>query len=178
MELEKVVTYRVPFRSKGITWCGVLLGLSVFTRCLHYFGPCDFSGWNAGTWIFGIILPILLCGSLAVLVKLVRLRSPGVYGILAAAICLTLLVDDIIDGKIILMIISGLTMLLLGFLLLATFGGYIPFRSISSFALILVCVIRLFFWAVFGVAWGVIISDIAVLLGLFCFTISLKPYEN
>jgi len=177
MELQKAVTYKVPFRSKGITWCGVLLGLAVFVRCLHYFGPCDFSGWNVGKWIFGIILPILLCGSFAVLVKLVCLRSPGIYGILAAAICLTMLIGDIVDGKIMLIVISLLTMLLLGFLLLATIGGYIPFRSISSSALILVCVFRLFFCAICGVAWGAIISDISILMGLFCFTVSLQPSD-
>lgn len=177
MELQKAVTYKVPFRSKGITWCGVLLGFAVFVRCLHYFGSCDFSGWNVGKWIFGIILPILLCGSFAVLVKLVCLRSPGIYGILAAAICLTMLIGDIVDGKIMLTVISLLTMLLLGFLLLATIGGYIPFRSISSSALILVCVFRLFFCAICGVAWGAIISDISILMGLFCFTVSLKPSD-
>ena len=55
---------------------------------------------------------------------------------------------------------------------------YIPYRSISSFALLLVCVLRLFFWTVSAVAFGAIISDLLILLGLFCFTISLNPCED
>ena len=178
MELERVITYKVPFHSKGITWCGILLGLAVFSRCLHYFGPCDFSNWNLGTYIFGIFLTIVLCCSYAILVKLVYLRSPGVYGILAASICLTILLGDVVTGKILLIIISALTMPLLGVLLLATFGGYIPFRSISSFALMIVCILRLIFWCICNIAWWVIVSDIAILSGLLCFTVSLKPCEN
>lgn len=178
MELKKAVTYRVPFHSEGVTWCGILLALSVFIRCVYYFAPCDFSRWNAVHWIFAIVLPMLLCGGFAVLLKLVHLRSPGVYGILAATICLALLIGDVAEGKMILIIISLLIMPLLGFLLLATYGGYIPFRSISSFALILACVFRLFFWGVCGVSWGVIISDLSILMGLFCFTVSLRPCED
>ena len=178
MELKKVVTYKIPFHSKGVMWCGILLGLAVFVRYIYYLGPCDFTAWNAGIWIFKIILPTLLCGAYAVLIKLVHLRSPGLYGILSAALCVTLLVCDIMDRNILLIILSMLTLPLLGFLLLATFGGYIPYRSISSFALLLVCVLRLFFWTVSAVAFGAIIPDLLILLGLFCFTISLNPCED
>lgn len=178
MDLKRVVTYKIPFSSKCILWCGIFLSISVFTRYLHYFIPCDFYGWNAANWIFEIILPTLLCACFAVLIKLVRFRSPGLYGILSAGLCLMLLFCDFLSGNALLIILSLLTMPLLGFLLLATFGGYIPFRSISACALVLVCLIRCFFWGISAVALGIIISDISLLLGLFCCVVSLKNSQN
>ena len=178
MKLKKVVSYRIPFRSKEIAWCCIFLAVSVLLRCLHYFAPCDFSGWNVGNWIFGIILPILLCITFSVLLKLVQLRSPGIYGILAAALCLVLFLSDILECSLAQIILSGLTLPLLGFLLLATYGGYIPFRSITSFFLALVCAFRVFFWVVSAAAWDIVISDFSILAGLFCFTVSLKAFEN
>jgi hypothetical protein len=178
MQLKKVMTYRIPFRSKGITWCGIFLGLSVFLRCFYYFVPCDFSDWNAGIWILNILLPILLCATFGILIKVVLLRSPGIYGILAAAMCFVLFISDMVDDNLVQVIVSVVTMPLLGLLLLATYGGYIPLRSISAVALFFVAILRMILFAIADTAaWRVSVSEILILTGLLCFTVSLKPLE-
>ena len=146
MELRKVVTYKIPFRSKSILWCGIFLALSVFLRCLHYFIPCDFTQINSGEWIFKIILPILLCAAYGVLIRIVKLRAPGIYGILAAVLTLTMLIGDFFDCNLLQIILSAITLIILSFLLLATYGGYIPYRSICACATLIVCLLRVLFW--------------------------------
>lgn len=178
MKLKESVFYRIPFRSKGVAWCGIFMGFSLFLRYLYYFIPCDFAAWNAGVWIFKIILPTLLCGGFGVLLKLVRLRAPGVYGILAAALCLLLLVLDMMDGNLAQIILAVLTLPVLGFLLLATYGGYIPFRSISALWLVFVILLRLLFGIGSASVWLTRLSEISILAGLLSFTVSLKPHEK
>ena len=178
MELKRLVTYKIPFRGKSAIWCGIFLALSIFLRCFHYFFPCDFSEINAGECMFKIIFPILLCASFSVLVRLVNLRSPGIYGILAAALCFTMFLGDIFDSNLLQIIFSVITMPILSLLLLATFGGYIPYHSISAFALLFVCLLRFLFWVFSGIAWMIVIADISILIGLFSFTVSLKAHEN
>ena len=180
MELKKLVSYRIPFSGRTVTWCCALLGLSVFLRYLYYFVPCDPDAIHTGVWILRIILPTLLCGAFGVLLRLVRLRSPGVYGILAAAMCLMLMAWDIMDGNVVEIILSVLTLPFLGFLSLATFGGYIPFRSISCFLIAVVLVLRLFFGGSSSlvIVWMDRISELSILASLFCFSISLKPMDK
>ncbi len=178
MQLKKLITYKILFRSKNALWCGVFLGLSIFLRCLHYFVPCDFSKINAGEWIFKIILPILLCAAYGVLVRIVKLRSPGIYGILAATLCLTMFIADMFGSNSFQIILSVITMPLLSLLLLSTFGGYIPHRSISGCALLFTCLLRFLFWIFSGAALMSVVADLSILLGLFCFTVSLRVHEN
>ena len=178
MKLKMLVTYKISFRSKSALWCGVFLALSIFLRCLHYFIPCDFSKVSIGEWIFKIILPILLCATYSILVRIVKLRSPGIYGILAAALCFTLFVGDLFDSNLLQLILSIVTMPLLAILLLLTFGGYIPRRSICACALLLVCILRFLFWVFSGATWLAAIADISILLGLFSFVVSIEAHEN
>ncbi len=178
MELRKVVTYKIPFRSKSILWCGIFLALSVFLRCLHYFIPCDFTQINSGEWIFKIILPILLCAAYGVLIRIVKLRAPGIYGVLAAVLTLTMLIGDFFDCNLLQIILSAITLIILSFLLLATYGGYIPYRSICACATLIVCLLRVLFWTFSGANWLAIIMDACILLGLFSFTASIKPMED
>lgn len=178
MELKKQVTYKIPFRGKGAMLCGIFLAISIFFRCFHYFIPCDFSQINAGEWIFKIILPLLLCGAYAAIVRIVRLRSPGLYGILAASLCFVMFIGDLFDAKLIQIIISVLTMPALSVLLLMTFGGFISQLSISSSTLVLICLIRFVIWFFCKVPLAANIADISILLGLFCFAVSLNPCED
>lgn len=178
MEFKKAVTYRVPFRSKGILFSGIFLAASVFLRCLYYFFPCDFTNYNFLTWSFGIFLPILLCVGFGILIRVVRLRAPGIYGILAAALCITLLVSDLNNSNVAQTIFSLVTMPLLGFLLLITYGGFIPFRSIGAFSLALVGIFRIVFWTFSGAAWVTLLGDTMIFLGLLCFTVSLRPVQE
>lgn len=178
MELKKQVTYKIPFRSKSVMWCGIFLGISIFLRCFYRFLPCDFTNINAGKWIFRIILPVLLCGAYGILIRIVKLRSPGLYGILSAAICFTMFIGDLFDNNLLQIIFSVITMPLLSLLLLATFGGYVSKHSISGCALLLVCLLRFLFWIFSGETWLETLADLSALFGLFFFTVSLKAYEN
>ena len=177
MELRKLVTYKIPFRSKQILWCGVFFAMSIFLRCWNYFIPCDFTRINAGMWLFKIILPIFLCAAFGILIRIVMLRSPGIYGILAAALCITTLIGDVFGGNVVQVILSLVTMALLAVLLLGTLGGYIPYRSICACALLVVCLLRFLVWVFSGVTMLAISTDIFLLLGLFSFVISVKPAE-
>ena len=145
MDSKQITSYRIPFRSKGIAWCCILMALSVFTRFLHYFMPCDFSNWNIGVWILQIILPTTLCSAFCVFLHIVKLRSPGAYGILAAALCLLLLCYDIMEGSAVQIICSVLFLPTLGILLLRLSGGFISVRSVCGLLLILIFLIRLVF---------------------------------
>lgn len=178
MQLKKLVTYKIPFRSKSVLWCGIFFALSIFLRCFYYFIPCDFTKVSVGNWIFTIVLPLLLCIAFATLVRIVHLRAPGIYGILAAVLCLALFIGDVLEGNLSQIILSVCTMPFLSLLLLATFGGYIPYRSISGCALMLVSLLRFLFWLFSATAWSAMLADVTILLGLFSFTLSLNPFED
>lgn len=177
MELRKLVTYKIPFRSKHILWCGIFLAMSIFLRCWHYFIPCDFNEINVGVWLFKIILPILLCAGFGVLVRIVKLRSPGIYGILSAALCITTLIGDVFGGNLVQVVLSLVTMALLAVLLLGTLGGSIQYRSICACALLIVCLLRFMVWIFSGATVLAISTDVFLLLGLFSFIVSVKPNE-
>ena len=180
MELKRNVQYRIPFLSKSVTWCCAMMGLSVFLRFWFYFMPYDPLAVNAGVWILRIILPTLFCISFGILLRIVHLRVPGIYGILAALLCMLLMLWDILDGSILEIVLSVISMLALGVSLLATTGGYIPTRSISCLLLLLSIFLRFFLGndSLTFRLWLDKISELSILLSLLFFTVSLKAYSE
>ena len=174
MKSKPITSYRIPFRGEGIAFCCFLMALSIFARFLYYFMPCDFSQWNIGVWILQIILPTVISGAFCVLLRIVKLRSPGVYGILAAVICLLLLGYDLMEGGIVQIILSILLLPVLGVLLLKICGGHISVRSVAGLLLILVFLIRLIIGLANKAEFAYIISELSVLASLFCYIMSLK----
>ena len=180
MELKRRAQYRTPFHSKTVTWCCAMMGLSVFLRFWFYFMPYDPAAVNTGVWILRIILPALLCFSFGILLRVVHLRVPGIYGILAAVLCLLLMLWDILDGSILEIVLSIILMLALGVSLVATAGGYIPTRSVSCFLLILSICLRLFLGndSLTFHSWLDRISELSILVSLLFFTVSLKSFSE
>ena len=92
---------------------------------------------------------------------------------IGAALCLLLLVNGFGSGDVLRIVLSILIYLAAGLVLLATAGGYLPGKLLSSvlFALPLIC--RLLFYSLgkLGlIQWFLEASTLFILASLFCLT--------
>lgn len=174
MQLKQSVNYHIPFNGQKATCSAALMGLSVFLRFVYYFLPCDLGSLGVGVLILRVIIPLLLCGAFLVLLKLVRLRVPAVYGILAAAMCLAVFIGDIMAGGWLRILLSALVNLCTGAVLVITLSGILPKQVFAGLLLAVSFFLQLMFGAE-GYGWIDQISGLSMLASLFFFVLCINP---
>jgi len=176
VELKVRAVYRIPFAGKNVLYSCAAMGLAVFLRYICYFLLCDLDSVGAGEWILQLILPTVLCFGYLVLLHLVRLTVPLVYGALLSGIFVMLLVSDIVTCGVLQIVISALTLIPLGLLILAVTSGVFPVSEAAWSGALIVLVLRIVFGgAVSGLdQWCIRLSELSMLVSGFFFLSSLK----
>lgn len=176
MELKIKGAYRIPFAGKNASYSCAAMGLAVFLRYICYFLLRDLDSVRTGEWILQLILPTGLCFGYLVLLRLVRLRVPLVYGAVLSGIFMTLLVSDIVTGGLLQIVISALTLIPLSLLILSVTSGVLPISEAAWVGILVVLILRIVFGeSVSGLdQWCVRLSELSVLASGFFFLFSLK----
>ncbi|MBE6986047.1 MAG: hypothetical protein E7433_01290 [Ruminococcaceae bacterium] len=148
---------------------------------MYYFGLTNIFTYNTGTIIMQIILPLSLCAGYIVLLRAVKLNAPGIFAILGAAFCLMVMIWNFSTGDILRILLSVVFYLLSGLVLLATAGGYLPGRLLSSGLFLALLVFRYLMYAPSFRHIGQFILELSVLCipaSLFCLTRCMKEVKN
>lgn len=142
--LNQTVRFRVYFEGKGASSAAVMLGAAVFLRILYYFGFGYYSEAGAGGLILDVILPILLCGGAAVLLKGLRFGMLRVYGILASVYCILMTVWTFEPEGIFHFVLAVVWYLVTIGVIWATVEGYLASRVVMQLAFLLPVLYRFF----------------------------------
>lgn len=181
MKLKQYTRYQIDFQGKWILPGAIFMGLSFFLRVVYYFGLTNIFTYNTGTIIMQIILPLSLCAGYIVLLRAVKLNAPGIFAILGAAFCLMVMIWNFSTGDILRILLSVVFYLLSGLVLLATAGGYLPGRLLSSGLFLALLVFRYLMYAPSFRHIGQFILELSVLCipaSLFCLTRCMKEVKN
>ncbi len=145
MKLTRIASYQMDLEHKGMIASAAFMGLAFFFRALYFFAwkPID----QVGVWalIFQLILPLLLEAGWFILLRGVRLKMPIVYGILGAAVCLSVMTQTIVGGSLLALILAVLTCLICALGFLAVILGYVNSRFVAAAPLLLLMLLRLIF---------------------------------
>lgn len=144
--LNRVVRFRMYFDGKGAATAAVMMGIAFFLRVVYYFGFPNLDGCGAGELIINLILPLLLCGSFAVLLKGFRARMVQVYGILSAIYCVLMMVWTFDSQHIFHFILSVIWYLAAIVIVAGTVQGYISNRLMIQLAFVIPVIFRFFFY--------------------------------
>lgn len=181
MNLKQYARYQIHFRGKWFMPCVLLMGLSFFTRIVYYFGLTNLNDCGFGELLFSMALPILVSGAYIVLLSALKWNAPGIYGILGAILCVLLVIWSFSSGNALRIVLSLLVYLAAGGILIATVGGFLPGRLLSS-ALFLVPLVCRFFFCDLGklgiFEWVLELSVLFMLASLFALTRSLKEPKH
>ena len=180
MELKRRGTYQIPFTGRNAICSCAAMGFAVFLRYICYFLLRNLDSVGVGEWILQLILPTLLCVGYLILLRLVRLRVPLIYGAVLSGIFVMLLISDIVTGGALQIVISALTMIPLSLLILAVTSGVLPLSEAAWVGVLVVLILRVFFGGpVSGLAqWAVRLSEFSMLVSGFFFVFSLKPIKE
>ena len=189
MELKKYFDYRMNFRRNWTTASGALMGMALFARMVYYFGLMDIGSMGIFELVFLMALPLLLSAGYIILLRFVKLNAPGVFAILGAVLYLLVMMGSIYTGDILRTVLAVLSYVLVSCLLLGTAGGYLPDKIFVLAVGFLIPVLRFALYDLGGLmaAHGLMdkltylgghlvdVSDLAILLSLFCLPMCLKP---
>lgn len=144
--LNQMVRFRVYFEGKGASSAAVMLGAAVFLRIVYYFGFGYFSEAGASGLILNVILPVLLCGGAAVLLKGLRFGMLRVYGILASIYSILMMVWTFDPESIFHFVLAVVWYLVTIAVVWATVEGYLANRVVMQLAFLLPVLYRFFFF--------------------------------
>ena len=181
MNFKQYTRYQIDFRGKWVMPSALLMGLSFFFRIVYYFGLTNFAACGFGEIVFCMALPILVCGIYIVMLSALKWNAPGVYGILGAILCLLLLIWSFSTGDVLRIVLSVIVYLSAGVVLIATVGGYLPGRLLSSALFFVPLVCRFFFYdlGILGIFdYFLEASVLFMLASLFALTRSLKEAKH
>lgn len=173
MNLKQYLRYQIDFSGKWVQPSALLMGLAFFLRLVYYLCLVSLHDCGIGEIIFSMLLPLLLTCGFIVLLRVVKLNAPGVYGIIGAGLCLLLLINSFWYDDPLRMALSILVYLAAGLVLLATAGGYLPGKLLSSVLFVLPLACRLLFYSIGNLAiiqWFLEASTLFIMASLFCLT--------
>ena len=129
--MKRIARYRIELESNWVTLSALLMGIAFFVQAMYFLAFGHYQ--TAGGWIniFFMIIPMALEFAWFILLKGVKLNAAGVYGIIAAVICLVLIVQHFVTGSILQMIFGTLMYLVAAGLALLVTGGYFPYKLIA-----------------------------------------------
>ena len=180
MELKQFDRYIVDFKSKWAARCAMLLGVSVFTRVVYFFGLTNIVQCSVWQLVVELILTMGLCIGFMVLFGAIRWNAPGLYALLGCGFCVLLITNAAATGNALRIVLAVLGYVLAGGALVATVAGFLPGKLFTSGMFLLPILIRVLVFDLgkLGVfAWVLELSWLLILAALFCYTCALKTYK-
>lgn len=144
--LNRVVRFRMYFDGSGADAAAAMMGAAFFLRAVYYFGFPNLDGIGAGEVLFNLILPGLLCGAFAVLLKGFRFETVGIYGILCAVYCILMIIWTFNSRQVLHLTLAIVWYLATAVVVMGTVEGYITNRIIMQLAFLLPVFYRFFFF--------------------------------
>ena len=172
MKLKANALCQIRFENSWIMPSALMAVFSFFLLIAYYFGVANFTRCSAFELIFSMILPMLVMIAMMVLLRGIRFPVTPVYGILAAAYSLLLMICSLSDGGT-LNILQALLVYLPGsFFALAVTFGFLPKPWVMAVIYLVAAGLRLILTAIpllFSLQLVELMSGVSVLFGLLSF---------
>lgn len=162
--MKPTVVYKLRFDSKWLVWSAVMMGIAFFAQAFDFIGLRLMQGISTAHMILYMILPMLLEAAWCVLIRGNYEDRAKIGGIIGAALCLLLLVQAVICGKIVLIIFGIASCLIAGAILVLVTWGFIPHRHFGFLVLAALVALRVILFgivdAVFSLNWAAILAEL------------------
>ena len=168
--------YRMDFESRWLHWSAICVGAAMFLRVIHFLG-FQYIGETEGLF-WKLWLPVGLGLAYTVLLRGFRFNAPGVYAIIGALMCVSLLTGVFASGNILRILLGLLGYILCCGVMILCVGGYLPGRLPAAvcFGILLGCRVLLFdLGRVSGSEWMTTLADWAYLAALACLPMGMVP---
>lgn len=139
------VRYQVQFGCKWISYSGFFAGLMFLLLCIEYFGLKNLGEIVAGEVILSLALPLLILTGFAVMLRGFRCKVTPAYGVVAALLCLYMIIRAFSNGDAAGALFALIWYLLAGGIAVLTTFGVIPGRAYMVLAFLLPVLYRLIF---------------------------------
>ena len=107
-----------------------------------------------------------------------RRNAPGLYGMIGAALCLSVLIASFTTGSPVRIILAIVWYALTALILIGTVGGYLPGRMLAGLMFAIAALVRLLFYD-FGhlglISWVRELGVLSMLASLGCLPMGLEP---
>lgn len=132
MELKRVARYRMNFEGKWPVRSGFFVAIAIFLWIVHYFVLQQPADTGVGTMILSVILPLLILGVYAFLLAGLKAASSELYGILAAAYCVMMILWSFSSGSVLATVLGTVWYLACAVVAVVTAFGYLPSKYFSA----------------------------------------------
>ena len=151
MGVSRMVRYGMEFSGKWADLSALFTGVSFFLVVLYFyvFGHVQEAG--AVEKIFSLILPMILLGVYALLIRVVKLDVPLVYAVIAGVYCVSIIVSDFGGHGVAADVVAIVGYLLCAAALVISVLGLFPGKWIAVGLFFLCAVLR--FWMRDYIAW-------------------------
>lgn len=180
MKLKRIVSYTVDPMSRWAGLSAALMGLGFFSQAIYYFTVHNLTLCGTGEIIFCMVLPLLVSFLWMLLVRTMPLKQPMIFGILAALVCLSLMIQGFFGGSTLQIVLGTIWYILATAVIIFVSFGYLPYRILIFAVCLLPAALRGFLaYATYirtGDYWKGLpeYSAVMMLLALACFAGMLK----
>lgn len=181
MNLKRYNRYQIDLTGKWANASLVCMGTSVFLLMLRYFGLTNLADLGFGSVLFLVVLPLMLGIGQLVILRLLRWDAPGIHAILAAVLCLLLMVGTFFTGSPLRILLGILWYGLSAVTILACAGGYLPGRLPAALMLWIAGFVRLAAFDLGALRLTGWIGELSVLLALSayaCLIMAMQPVKS
>ena len=181
MQLKRYDRYIMDFKGKWVTRCAALMGVSLFVRVVYFFGLMNFTQCTAGQIFFDMVLSMGLCVVFLILLSAMRRNAPGLYAVLGTCFMVLIMITTFASGNALRIVLAVLGYSVASLVLIATIGGYLPGRLLSSLMILIPLAVRFLCFDLGSLGlfqWVLEASWLLVLASLFCLTRALKPAKH
>jgi hypothetical protein len=169
MKLKSLNHFTVDPNGKIGQYSAVLIGISMFVRVLHYYLFRELASCSAAEATFSLILPLVFSVAWLLIIRVIPLRQPLVFGGISTLMLLTLAVEGFFIESTLFAVLGLLWYLISAAAVTVAILGILP-RRILIFA---ACTIPAILWGVVAVVMYVFsgnfwqgLLDYAVILQL------------
>ena len=183
MKLKRMIRYQVEIGSKMSELSAALMGAAFFLQALYFFLVKDLSSCSVGEVVLRLILPLVACAAWMILLRLTPVSNAIIYGVCAAVLCVLLAVLGFY-GNAMLALIGLIWYLACGAVAVLICFGYMPYRILLFFMLLVSAVLRsilaLGLYILPGNYWNGLPEFAAVFanLALLCLPYMLRPIKR
>ena len=177
MKLKRMIRYQVEIGSKMSELSAALMGAAFFLQALYFFLVKDLSSCSVGEVVLRLILPLVACAAWMILLRLTPVSNAIIYGVCAAAVLG-------FYGNAMLALIGLIWYLACGAVAVLICFGYMPYRILLFFMLLVSAVLRsilaLGLYILPGNYWNGLPEFAAVFanLALLCLPYMLRPIKR
>lgn len=144
MKLKTFNHFTVDPTGKIGQYSSIFIGISMFARVLHYYLFRDLASCSAAEAVFSLILPLVFSVSWLLIIRVIPLRQPLIFGAIATLMLLSLAVEGFFSETILFAVLGLIWYLISAAALIVAILGILP-RRILIFA---ACVIPAILWTV------------------------------